>query len=169
MIDGEEAVEPPYNVKIDPKTRAPLDLPDDVAENWQLIDDLLMHSDRYTKNYMLRLDENNQIIGAALVDNGYSLPANTGVVEKRFPGPREGKPISGVNQARLRSIIDNEVALRQSLSRNLEPEALDGLFARAKALLARGTYGNFELDEINAHLPPEKRRKQAVHWADRNK
>jgi hypothetical protein len=50
----------------------------------------------------------------------------------------------------------------------LEPEAIDGLFARAKALLARGTYGSFKMEEINAHLPPEKHRIQSVHYGNLN-
>lgn len=168
MIEGKKVAKPPFNIRLDPKTRAPVSLPDEMAENWQLIDDLLMHSDRHEDNYMLRLDENHNIIGVALIDNGSCLPANTGVVEKRFPGPREGGPISAANQARIKHIIANEDALRQSLSKHLEPEALDGLFARAKALLARGTYGNFALDEINAQLPPAKRRKDAVLHNDIN-
>ncbi len=51
-------------------------------------------------------------------------------------------------QARLRRMLDNEEALRQSLGRHLEEEALDGLFAHVRALLARGRHGNFTLDEI---------------------
>jgi hypothetical protein len=35
-------------------------------------------------------------------------------------------------------------------------------------LLARGTYGNFTLDEINAHLPPDKQPSRAVHWGDKS-
>jgi hypothetical protein len=167
MINGEFAADPSngYNIKINRNTQLPEGLPSDTAHDWQLTDDLLMHSDRHSKNYMLRV-ENGKIVEAALVDNGHSLPANTGVVEKRYPGPLEGQPISPLNEARLHRMLDNEESLRQSLKEHLEPEAIDGLFARAKALLARGKYGNFTLDEINAHLPPDKQRARPVAWHD---
>jgi hypothetical protein len=167
MVNGAKASDPKKGgtIKLDPRTQAPVDLPPDVAHDWQLTDDLLMHSDRHPKNYMLRV-ENGKIVNAALIDNGHSLPDNTGVVEKRFPGPLEGQPISPLNEARLHRLLDNEQSLRKSLEKHLGTEAIEGLFSRAKALLARGTYGNFTLDEINAHLPPEKQRSRPVAWND---
>ncbi|WP_395741107.1 hypothetical protein [Prosthecobacter sp.] len=165
VVDGRSAISPPHNVKIDAKNRFPKELPDDAAHDWQLMDDLLMHGDRHEGNYMLHLN-GNRIAGVSLVDNGHVLPANTGVVKKRFLGPREGQPISPLNQERLHRMLDNEKSLRQSLKDHLEPEAIDGLLARAKALLARGRYGNFTLDEINAHLPPEKHRVDPVPFHD---
>jgi hypothetical protein len=114
---------------------------------------------------MLRV-ENGKIAEAALVDNGHSLPNNTGVIKKRHPGPLEGQPISLLNEARLHRMLDNEASLRKSLAEHLEPEAIDGLFARAKALLARGKYGNFTLEEINVHLPPGKQHTHPVDLFD---
>ena len=129
------------------------------------MDDLLMHGDRHPGNFLLRPD-NGKITEAALIDNGHSLPANTGVVMKHNPGPVENQPISQLNEARLHRMLDNEVSLRESLKDDLEPEAIDGLFARAKALLARGTYGNFTVHEINAHLPPDKQHAHSVDLYD---
>jgi hypothetical protein len=169
MVNGKKASDPKedYNVQLNPRTKAPVGLPSDIAHDWQLTDDLLMHSDRHSNNYMLRVN-NGKISEAALIDNGHSLPDNTGVVEKRYPGPLEGQPISPLNEARLHRLLDNEESLRKSLQQHLEPEAIDGFFARAKALLARGKYGNFTMDEINAHLPSEKHRSSPVAYDDIN-
>ncbi|WP_395740641.1 hypothetical protein [Prosthecobacter sp.] len=104
--------------------------------------------------------------GTELVDNGHSLPADTGVVEKRFWVPLEQQPISSLNDARLHRMLDNEEPPRKSLKEHLEPEVIDGLFARAKALLARGSYGNFTVDEINAHLRPDQQRLRPVAFDD---
>ena len=51
---------------------------------------------------------------------------------------------------RLQHLIDNEAAIRESLRPHVGEGALDGLFARAKALLKRGKYGNFTLKRCQA-------------------
>lgn len=109
-----------------------------------------MHTD---PGSLLKINPTTKAIeDIALVDNGLSLTAENGVLIKRFRGPKEGDPISPVNKARLQDLIDHEEVLSPQLKQWLEPEAVAGLFARAKALLTRGRYGNFTLPEINAHL-----------------
>ena len=155
MMNGSEAEASEHKLLINQKTEAPANLPDKLAEEWQFMDDLLMHVDRHRDNYMLSFDGKHEVNDVALVDNGLSLPDNPGVVEKPFPGPREGQNISLANKMRLQHLIDNEAAIRESLRPHLGEGALDGLFARAKALLKRGKYGNFTLEEIKEHLPKD--------------
>ena len=155
MMNGSKAEKSEHKLLINPATQAPANLPDKLAEEWQLMDDLLMHVDRHRDNYMLSFDDKHDVSGVALVDNGLSLPDNPGVIEKPFPGPREGQNISLANKMRLQHLIDNESAIRESLRPHLGEGALDGLFARAKALLKRGKYGNFTLEEIKEHLPKD--------------
>jgi hypothetical protein len=153
MIEGGKAAEGPHKMPLKSGSTAPANLLPQVAEDWQLLDDLLLHADRHPDNYMVKIDANGNIKDVALIDNGHCLSANTAVVSKMYNGPREKKPIGPVNLERLHQFIDHQATLEKILNSRLEPSAIAGLFARAKALLARGTYGNFELHEVNAFLP----------------
>lgn len=157
MVSGAEAMSSPCRIAVDRRTGTPADLPDRIAEDWQLLDDLLLHGDRHKRNYLLRLDEGNKVVDVALIDNGLSLSADPSATTKRKRGPREGAPIGPLNQERLHQLVERESGLTEVLSRRLEAPAIAGFFARAKALLARGLYGNFSAQEIEAHLPEEIR------------
>jgi hypothetical protein len=69
---------------------------------------------------------------------------------------------------RLQHLIENEATIRESLRPHLQEGALDGLFARAKALLKRGKYGNFTLEEIKEHLPKDYNLHSSVLFNDTN-
>jgi hypothetical protein len=115
------------------------------------------------------LKNQGKVANVALIDNGNSLTDNLGVVEKCFKGPREGQVIDDLNRERLQRFIDDEQDIRARLKLYLvDPKAMEGLFARAKALLARGTYGNFQPAELNAHLPPEMHLRGIIDTLDKS-
>jgi hypothetical protein len=169
MIEGRIAQQAPHNLKFAKGKQFPADLPPRIAEDWQLMDDLLMQGDRHNANFMVDLDAQRKVTDIALIDNGNSLTANPGVLKKRFDGPYEGQSIGNLNRERLQQWIDNEKNITKKLLDYVEPAAVAGLFARAKALLARGRYGNFTLPEINSHLPPEMRVSSPVNFDDKTK
>ncbi|MBB5039500.1 hypothetical protein [Prosthecobacter dejongeii] len=136
---------------------------DEIAEDWQLLEDLLLETDRHQSNYMIRVNDQNKVIELALIDNGLCLSANPGVLKKRHNGPREMHSIGLKNLQRLRHMISHQAEIERDLEPYLENAAVAGLFARAKALLMRGTYGNFVLEEINSHLPPNFKMSRQVY------
>ncbi|SKA95067.1 hypothetical protein SAMN02745166_02260 [Prosthecobacter debontii] len=155
MIEGGEAQWLPKPLRISKQDCYPIRLPDALAEEWQLMDDLLLHADRHENNYLVHLNESGEVDDVALIDNGMALSANPGVVSKLYYGPREGELIGAPNLERLRRFVENQSEIENKLSIHLESSAIVGLFARAKVLLSRGRYGNFKLAEINAFLPAE--------------
>lgn len=130
-------------------------MPPQLANDWQLLDDLLLHTDRHNGNWLAR--RAGADVEIALIDNGYCLPDTPAITRKRFAGPAEGRAIDPLNMARIERFISEERSVRRSLKPLLSDGAVDGMFARARALKARGTFGDFDISEINPHLPESKR------------
>lgn len=108
--------------------------------DWQLIDDLLRHSDRHLGNFMLDLNGN-----VALIDNGLSAPVD----KQDFGGGKrfgqaglDGAAIDATNLQRLRDFLAAEQTGRQKLGNLLERAAVDLIYERAREMLRAGSYPN---------------------------
>ncbi len=119
-------------------------VPRRVREDFQLLDDLMLNSDRHGFNWMIRRRRGATDI--ALIDNGLCFPNDHTQVfgdKKRFNAAGlDGEKIDAVNRQRLKDLLARESDVRARLKDWLEPDALDLLFDRARRLDSTGIYGD---------------------------
>ncbi len=109
-------------------------------QDWQLLDEILAHTDRHAGNWMVRPHADDAGLDLALIDNGLCL-SDTGFELYRIL-PAAGEALDAVSRRRLERFLQNEARLREALADLLEPGALDAMFGRARRLLARGAFAS---------------------------
>jgi hypothetical protein len=106
-------------------------------QDWQLLDELLGHSDRHSGNWMLR-DCADGGVDIALIDNGLCLD-DTGFTYLRAK-PASRQRIDELNRSRLERLLATKNDWWPKLSPLVDETAINHMIARARSLLSKGYY-----------------------------
>lgn len=101
----------------------------------RVLDCILHNTDRHGGNFLLRQD--GSVCHIVAIDNGLTCPVKVGGFfgQLRTPDKPYSGPLPDAILRQIQQFVDNERQIRQELKPNLEPAALSGVFARAKAIL----------------------------------
>ncbi|BET67195.1 hypothetical protein ASA1KI_21130 [Opitutales bacterium ASA1] len=106
-------------------------------QDWQLLDEVLAHTDRHAGNWMVRPRAGGGW-DIALIDNGLSLATKAYTHFRALPAG--GQALDAVSRRKLAAFLARETEIRARLAALVEPAALDHLFTRARALLNSGRF-----------------------------
>lgn len=104
--------------------------------NWQLLDEVLGHSDRHDGNWMIL--NRKKGVDLALIDNGLCLGESLVPTYRALPAT--GLVLDYQDRKRLNFFLSNRQKISEELSELVSDEAIGFMFERAGDLLQRGTF-----------------------------
>lgn len=113
-------------------------LTDRQRHDWQLLDELLGHMDRHSRNWMLRCRPDGSF-DLALIDNGLCLSELGATLWRDLPAP--GQRLDPLNRSRLEQLLATENVWRQKFAPLVGEAAIQHMIKRANKLLKQDHYG----------------------------